>query len=152
MHLVKYVIHIGLADTVSSTSSNNENNSYFIYMTIVLSIIVLVLLAYIINNKLSKKKKNNILNKFFNIILIIGYIFIPLAGIVLHIYTAYLLSVDNGFVGAILGFCFPIISEFYMIFNAISTYGFFNNYLCYILIYLAGIAITYISYKALEDD
>lgn len=142
----------GLADTQSSASNSDENNNYFMYMTIVLSVIVIIVLLYIVNNKLSENQKNNILNKFFNVTLIIGYIFIPLAGTILHIYTTYLLSINNGFWGAFLGFCFPIISEFYMIFNYIAKYGFINDYVCYILLYLSGLVITYLSYRALENN
>ena len=98
------------------------------------------------------EKLKYILKNFLSVILIIGFIFIPIAGSLLHIYTAYLLSITNGFFGAFLGFCFPIISEIWCLIDRIIIYGFSDHYVYMVFFYLLGFVITVISNIIIEKD
>lgn len=119
---------------------------------IVIGIILILSLVLIF---ILKKKGLLSLQSILTCILIIGYIAIPLAGTMLHIYTTYLLSISNGFWGAFLGFCFPIISEIFVLFDNIAKYGILNNYfaLClgYILVFALTILVSYILENIQED-
>lgn len=111
----------------------------------IITIIVLVIIFVI--NKKGLLSIQNILT----FILILGYIAIPIAGMMLHIYTTYLLSISNGFWGAFLGFCFPVISELFVLFDNITQYGFSNNYLALCLGYILILAITMLVSYVLQN-